>query len=185
MSKRDRKKRVKQKRQARPKLKGEFALAPVKHRMADGRRSRAGEMRRAKPTREVVAKRQALLGGKDGCIDDWIDVAAAQAWLTEDQTNALRKFRGVITAYQAVISAPRLGRDTLAGLQPGGAAPINDEERDRRIKNAYDDAMFALGQAHKRDAGAVEAHITGMAMPLGQSMQRIARASEWLVDHFG
>ena len=130
MAKADRKKKRTRKQAERKLLRSEFALSGgPPRRQPNGERHRPVESYRCKPTVEVRLKRQALLNGKDGCIDDWIDVSQAQEWLKEDQASALKKFRGLVRAYRMTIDAPHIGSDALAGLLPGRAFNGDDEER--------------------------------------------------------
>jgi len=157
----------------------------IKQREPNGRhvRTRHAERARIEPTPERQRVREALLGSKPGCTDDWIDVAAAQDMLDETEAEALRRYRRLGQAYAKAIHSPRLAPDILAGLMPrSGGNPI-EEEALIRIRGMFDDAQAELRRAPMKASKAVDRAVADVGMPMDLTWIKMGTVP--LIEWFG
>ncbi|PHR83113.1 hypothetical protein [Henriciella sp.] len=132
--------RTKQSRRKRKqKLRPEFQVSGPREREPSGRvKSKPGNIaaRKQKPSR-AQQLRLDLLKGSSGTPDDPLLVAKTQGLLTDDQHEALHRYRQITEAYRASIQAPREAPDILGTLQPRRGEKITTEEALIRLKGIH------------------------------------------------
>ena len=181
--------RTKQSRRKRNKARPELGLAEIPKRQKDGRKVRSTNTvaaRKLEPLPEQAARREALLKGQPGSPDDPLAVARAHGLLTENQCEALHRYRNIAQAYQMASGAPRAAPDVLAAFLPHGGAGLTDEEKLERMEAAYHSARAALKGCNRREDDAVDRMVPEWGRTFTAGMcDLLKRPADMLADHFG
>lgn len=188
MSKTDRKKKLAAKKRAIAESvrKGAILASTPKRKKCGRKAEPKGGWGQAGPTPEVKARREALLNGKPGDVDCWIDVSEATGLLAPRLAEALRRYRGYIRAFAKMAGAP--GVSALSDVR---GAPLDaDAEEEaakefRRLRNALEGIEDVLKQAHWKDVDTLEACIRSPGMPTGNQMDRIRKAAAFVAEALG
>lgn len=188
MSKTDRKKKLAAKKRAIAETarRGEILVKTPKRKPSGRRKEPRGGWGQAGPTPEVKARREALLNGKPGDVDCWIDVSEATGLLAPRLAEAIRRYRGYIRAFAKMAGAP--GVSALSDVR---GAPLDAEAEEeaakefRRLRNALEGIEDALKRAHWRDSDTLEACIRAQGMPTSAQMDRIRKAAAFVADALG
>lgn len=184
MSKTDRKKKLAAKKRAAAEAirRGEI-LVGTPRREPSGRRAKPKEgWNTPGPTKEVKARREALLPNGHGCTDDWIDVAESTGLLVPRHAEALRRYRGLIRQFARMAAVP--GVSVLSDVR---GAPLDAEQEEeqareyRRVRNALEAAEIALKACHWRDVDVLDGCVRSPAMPTAAQMEKVRRCADTLV----